>query len=102
VDEAVNRFARDLIDAITFAVARDPKVLACQRRAREAGIELKLAFEAKAVSGEGESRAAGGAAVCRPETRSRAYEITAADRRFLRSLRIAVDEANDADGGAED
>ena len=94
MDEAANRFARDLIDAITAAIGRDAKVLACQRRAREAGVELKLAFEAKAVSHEGvdEGRPAG---PVRPGAISRTYEITAADRRFLRSLRIAVDESEE-------
>ncbi len=95
MDEAVNRFARDLIDAITAAIGRDPKVLACQRRAREAGVELKLAFEAKAVSQEAVDEAPAGGPVRRPAAISRTYEITAADRRFLRSLRIAVDESEE-------
>jgi len=95
VDEAVNRFARELIDAITVAIGRDPKVLACQRRAREAGVELKLAFEAKAVSCEGGEVATGALVGRRPGTTPRVYEITAADRRFLRSLRIAADEAEE-------
>jgi len=95
VDEAVNRFARDLIDAITAAIGRDPKVLACQRRAREAGVELKLAFEANAVSHEGVDEPTAAAPLRRPPAVSRAYEITAADRRFLRSLRIAVDESEE-------
>jgi len=94
VDEAVNRFARDLIDAITAAIGRDPKVLACQRRARAAGVELKLAFEAKAVSHEGVDEPAA-APARRPPAVSRTFEITAADRRFLRSLRIAVDESEE-------
>jgi len=95
VDEAANRFARDLIDAITAAIGRDPKVLACQRRAREAGVELKLAFEAKAASHEGVDEGPSAAPERRPGPTSRTYEITAADRRFLRSLRIAVDESEE-------
>ena len=94
VDDAVNRFARELIDAITVAIGRDPKVLACQRRAREAGIELKLAFEAKAVTREIPEGAAAPAGA-RPGAAPQACEITAADRRFLRSLRIAADEAEE-------
>jgi len=91
----VNRFARDLIDAITVAIGRDPKVLACQRRARAAGIELKLAFEAKAVEPEAGSDEPAGETARRPGAPSRTHEITAADRRFLRSLRIAVDESEE-------
>ena len=93
MDEAVNRFAQDLIDAITVAIGRDPKVLACQRRAREAGIELKLAFEAKAASHDGAADRPAGGDGRGPGARSATYDFTESDRRFLRSLRIAADQA---------
>ena len=92
MDDAVNRFARDLIDAITAAIGRDPKVAACQRRAREAGVELKLAFEARAVPHQDADGAAEVTAARRPAAISGACRLTAADRRFLRSLRIAVED----------
>ena len=40
MDDVVNRFARDLADAIAAAVAQDPQVEACRARAREAGFEM--------------------------------------------------------------
>jgi hypothetical protein len=102
VDEAVNRYARELIDAINAAVARDPDVQACRDRARADGLELTLALEAVVgLAGRNEPAVGAGAATVRPARRpapaSRPYEITAADRRFLRSLRIAAaDPAEDA------
>ena len=42
----VNRFARELADAIAAAVAEHPKVEACRERARAAGYEMKVTLEA--------------------------------------------------------
>jgi hypothetical protein len=103
VDEAVNRYARELIEAINAAVARDPVVQACRERARVAGFELELSLEAvvgvkdraRASAREGTT-----AAVIPSATRQlpsqRPFDITAADRRFLRSLRIAAEETSEA------
>jgi hypothetical protein len=98
VDEAVNRYAREMIDAINAAVASDPAVQACRERARVAGLELDVSLEAvvgfreRARRGAREGETAP-AAVSPPARRAlppqRPYDITAADRRFLRSLRIA-------------
>ena len=63
MDDVVNRFARELADAIAAAVAENPQVEACREKARAAGFEMKVTLE-----------------------------VTANDRRFLRSLRIAADE----------
>ena len=37
MDDVVNRFAKELADAIAAAVAENPQVEACRARAREAG-----------------------------------------------------------------
>ena len=39
MDPVVNQLARDVVDAISAAVADDPRVEACRERAREAGYE---------------------------------------------------------------
>jgi hypothetical protein len=83
VDEAVNRYARDLIEAINAAVAGDPAVRACRERARAAGVDLEVSIEAMVGVNGGTL----------PPRRS--FEITAADRRFLRSLRIAAEETTE-------
>ncbi len=93
MDDVVNRFARELADAIAAAVADNPQVEACRERAREAGYDMKVSLEA--VVGF-VSRPAPGAPArttpARAATPRRATEVTANDRRFLRSLRIAADQ----------
>jgi hypothetical protein len=98
MDDVVNRFARELADAIAAAVAENPQVEACREKARAAGFEMKVTLEA--VVGFA-SRTAPTSALAKiptaaraarePQTR-RTFEVTANDRRFLRSLRIAADE----------
>jgi hypothetical protein len=46
MDDVVNRFARELADAIAAAVAESPQVEACRERARAAGYEMKVTLEA--------------------------------------------------------
>jgi hypothetical protein len=96
----VNRFARELADAIAAAVAANPQVEACRERARAAGFEMRVSLEAVVgfMSRENrEGREKGGAAVTKVSTPARllppqrTFDITANDRRFLRSLRIAAD-----------
>jgi hypothetical protein len=98
MDDVVNRLARELADAIAAAVADDPQVEACREKARAAGFEMKVTLEAvvgfvnRSVAPE-----KGGAIVKVPAAAKviarRALDMTANDRRFLRSLRIAADEA---------
>jgi hypothetical protein len=100
MDDVVNRFARELADAIATAVAESPQVEACREKARAAGFEMKVTLEA-VVGFVNRSQAAGTLAkVPAPVARAaretaprKALEVTANDRRFLRSLRIAADEA---------
>ena len=97
MDDVVNRFARELADAIAAAVAENPQVEACREKARAAGFEMKVTLEAVVgfVSRSQSARARRRSP--RPRARRRAqprrtFEVTANDRRFLRSLRIAADE----------
>jgi hypothetical protein len=100
MDDVVNRIARELSDAIAAAVAEDPRVEACRERARAQGFELKVSLEA--VIGF-MSRTNSGALtkVAAPQkdkaarTERRQFEISANDKRFLRSLRISADEAQE-------
>jgi hypothetical protein len=100
MDDVVNRLARELSDAIAAAVAEDPRVEACRERARAAGFELKVSMEA--VIGFANRTQPGAIAKVRPTAQHaaraverRAFEISANDRRFLRSLRIAADETQE-------
>jgi hypothetical protein len=97
VDDAANRYARELIDAINAAVANDPAVQTCRERARAAGVELNLSLEA--VVGINDRAPAGTTPAVVPTPRrqsKRQPDMTAADRRFLRSLRIAAEEETEA------
>jgi hypothetical protein len=95
MDDVVNRFARELADAIAAAVAESPQVEACRERARAAGYEMKVTLEAVVgFANRGEAskwvnRVASRSPMVPPR---RGFEVTANDRRFLRSLRIAADE----------
>jgi hypothetical protein len=98
MDDVVNRFARELADAIALAVAKSAEVEACRERARAAGYEMKVNLEA--VVGfltrpqPGDSPIAPSkVAVARALAPRKPYEMTVNDRRFLRSLRIAAEEA---------
>jgi hypothetical protein len=97
MDDVVNRLARELADAIAASVADDPQVEACREKARAAGFEMKVTLEA--VVGFVNRTASNGSAVAKVPTPAkvmaarRALDMTANDRRFLRSLRIAADEA---------
>jgi hypothetical protein len=99
MDDVVNRMARELSDAIAAAVAEDPRVEACRERARAAGFELKVSLEA--IIGFVNRTNPGALAklpAAQKGTRTvdrRPFEISANDRRFLRSLRIAADETQE-------
>jgi alkanesulfonate monooxygenase SsuD/methylene tetrahydromethanopterin reductase-like flavin-dependent oxidoreductase (luciferase family) len=94
MEDVVNRFARELADAIAAAVAENPQVEACRERARAAGFEMKVTLEA-VVGFVSRSQTAALTKVTAPARAlppRRNFEVTANDRRFLRSLRIAADE----------
>ena len=97
MDDVVNRFARELADAIAAAVAENPQVEACREKARAAGFEMKVTLEA-VVGFVNRSQTSALTKVTAParqgrEAQSRrTFEVPANDRRFLRSLRIAADE----------
>ena len=90
MDDVVNRFAKELAGAIAAAVAENPQVEACRAKAREAGFDMRVTLEAVV----GFVNRSNGAAVTKITTPARllpakkAFELTANDRRFLRSLRI--------------
>jgi hypothetical protein len=95
MDDVVNQFARELADAIAAAVAESPKVEACREKARAAGFEMKVSLEAVvgfANRSQQTQALTRGAAPARIVPVRRTFEVTANDRRFLRSLRIAADE----------
>src|SRR6476659_6719557 len=95
MDDVVNRFAKELADAIAAAVAENSQVEACRARARDAGFDMRVTLEAVV----GFVNRSNGAAVTKVTTPGRllpahrTFDLTSNDRSFLRSLQIGVDEA---------
>jgi 4-hydroxy-3-methylbut-2-enyl diphosphate reductase IspH len=99
MDDVVNRLARELSDAISAAIADDVRVEAARERARAAGYEMKVSLEAViGFMNRSNSTALtkiGSGAVKAARSAERSFEISPNDKRFLRSLRIAADEAQE-------
>lgn len=93
MEDVVNRLARELADVIAEAVAENPKVEACREKSRVAGYEMRVSLEA-VIGFVSRSKITALAKVGTTQnvTSRQGMEISANDRRFLRSLRIAVDE----------
>ena len=96
MDDVVNRLARELAEAIGAAVAEDARVEACREKARAAGYEMRVSLEAEiGFANRSGSQALAKVAAPPPAGKEQqGMDITANDRRFLRSLRIAADELN--------
>jgi hypothetical protein len=102
MDDVVNRMAKELSDAIAAAVAEDARVEACRERARAAGFEMRVSLEAvigfvnRTQTGAlARTTAAVPQQKALPAAQRRQFEISANDKRFLRSLRIASDETQE-------
>jgi len=97
MDDVVNRFARELADAIAAAVAENPQVEACRERARAAGFEMKVTLEAVVgFVSRSPSEALTKVTAPTPGLQPRRnLEVTTNDRRFLRSLGIAAGETTE-------
>jgi hypothetical protein len=99
MDPQMNQLARELTEAISAAVSNDPRVEACREKARAAGYELRVSLEAAVSFSSRDRKNRRGAAPRRgagpdagPPAGPAAFEISATDRRFLKSLRISADE----------
>ena len=98
MDDVVNRFARELADSIAAAVSESAEVDACRERARAAGYEMKVNLEAVVgFVNRGQPQTEGEGASKDPASKAlvprKPFDMTVNDRRFLRSLRIAAEEA---------
>jgi hypothetical protein len=85
----MQQLAREVSDAISAAVAADPRIEACLDKARAEGFDLKISLDASVgfvPLGDAPPKAAARRAA------GRQAEMTATDRRFLKSLRIAAEE----------
>jgi hypothetical protein len=90
MESVVNQLARELTEAISAAVADDPRVEACREKARAAGLDMRVSLEAVIgfLTREKAAQPRGG----RRAGPRQSFEMSANDRRFLKSLRISADE----------
>jgi len=108
MDDVVNRMAKELSDAIAAAVGEDARVEACREKARAAGFEMRVSLEAvigfvnrtqpsalARTTAPAPAPLPQKAAAVPVQQQRRQFEISANDRRFLRSLRIAADETQE-------
>ena len=98
-DTVVNRLKNELVQAIAAAVSSDPNVEACRAKARAAGSRYISRWRQRwglpaVETGRSALRRSRrpSAAVRQAGPNRRAREISANDRLFLKSLRIAPDE----------
>lgn len=91
MDSLVNQLARELTDAIAAAVADDARIEACREKARAAGLDMRVSLEAVIGFVDREKSVGKGSSTRRATPRS-SLEMSANDRRFLKSLRISADE----------
>lgn len=92
MDSMMNQLARELTEAVSAAVANDARVEACREKARAAGFDMRVSLEAVVAFSSRDAASAKAHGGRRAGVRS-GLEMSANDRRFLKSLRIAADEA---------
>ena len=91
MDSLMNQLARELTEAVSQAVANDPRVEACREKARAAGFDMRVSLEA-VVAFSNRDAATPKTHGSRRSGAKSGLEMSANDRRFLKSLRIAADE----------
>jgi hypothetical protein len=97
MDSFMNQLAREMTDAIASVVASDPKIEACREKARAAGLDMRVSLET--VIGFADRNQPGVTAKVTAAKNRQApratFEVSANDRRFLKSLRISSDETTE-------
>jgi hypothetical protein len=91
MDSLVNQLARELTDAIAAAVADNTRIEACREKARAAGLDMKVTLEA-VIGFVDRSDAGQSKTLVKKQGQRSSLEMSANDRRFLKSLRISADE----------
>ena len=101
MDPVMNQLARELADVISAVVAEDSRVEACRDKARAAGYDMRVALDAAItfVPLPGSTHAHNAlvpvSGVKTHPAPKASLEMTANDRRFLKSLRISADETTE-------
>jgi hypothetical protein len=101
MDSVMTQLAREMTDAIAAALADDARVEACREKARAAGFDMRVTLEAvigfaSRTAAASPAKPAGGKKAQAPRS---PLEMSANDRRFLKSLRISADEPTEKEVG---
>lgn len=101
MDPVMSQLARELADIVAEVTAADSRVAACREKARAAGFDMRVSLDAaitfvplSAAAAESQALVPVGGVKALPAARP-AFEMTANDRRFLKSLRISADETTE-------
>jgi hypothetical protein len=94
MDSTMKQLARELSDAVSAALATDARVEACREKARAAGFDMRVSLEA-VVTFTSREAATGAKPNARRTSGRFGLDMSANDRRFLKSLRISADEATE-------
>ena len=95
MDSMMKQLARELTDAVSAAVANDARVEACREKARAAGLDMRVTLEAVVTFASREAVAGAKGSGARRASGRFGLEMSANDRRFLKSLRISADETTE-------
>jgi hypothetical protein len=93
-EDKLKRLVQSLEKSIEQAISNSPPVVECLTRIREEGYELSLVLQATlafALRGELDQAQVEQIAGIGPEFEQK-FEISTLDKKFLRSLKIVVDE----------
>lgn len=96
-EDKLKPMVRDLEKSIERAISRSPQVEECLSRVRDAGYEISLVLQATLVfapTGQLDETAVEALAGISRE-KGASFRISPLDRKFLRSLKIAVDATED-------
>jgi len=94
-DDKLRPMVRDLERSIERAISGSPLVEECLSRVRKAGYEISLVLQATLVfapSGQLDETAAETLAGITGRSKGASFTISPLDKKFLRSLKIAVDD----------
>jgi len=96
MDPVMNQMARELADVISAVVAGDTRVDACREKARAAGYDMRVALDAAVtfVPLAGTALVPVSGITVSPAPKA-SLDMTANDRRFLKSLRISADQTTE-------
>jgi hypothetical protein len=101
MDPVMNQLARELAEIVSAVVAADSRVEACREKARAAGFDMRVSLDAAitfvplTAAGRSDNQALVPVSGVNVPPAPKSLEMTANDRRFLKSLRISADEATE-------